>query len=452
MTLLNEADKIYIGSLPADRIYAGANLVWQAEADTGPLVQSAEGTSSDAATTIAFASVPAAGNLIVLGWSGEAYSYFGTPDAGWTQATTSRGDNSAYIWWRIADGSTNSFTYTMASAARSVWTMAEFSGLDQIDVAAMDYQLISLNNLVTSPAITPTTGERLIVAYLAASDSGPNANSDDDFTAWLNGFTHIRSVGFTSGAVATMGGLAYRIVDGDDSTAYSTGATLPNATVRSYPGIAAFKAVGNLSASAAPNFRAVSSIAYGTRTNTTVDKPTGTVDGDIMLAAVFQGHGSSPPPLMAPVDWKLLLQSIPYVTDGGFYGKTYLYWKRASSEGADYTWTHSSSSTQAAITSWSGCVASGTPVDGWTYNASNISNSGRWGQIRANSTNYRLVAIDHNWTGGANDPIGVDWTEHFDTTLLKIQSRTMAARGDSSTITRPSDAPWEGYLVGLRGL
>ena len=342
-----------------------------------PLVQSAEGLGTTTTTNVSFSTLPTAGNLIVLAWSGALYSDV-TVNAGWFQATVSQGNYGHYIWWRIADGTNGDaahpYPYSLNGTQFSSWVMAEFSGVDQIDVAG--WEVSAAGNFSTSgtPSIAPSTGQRLMIASIMGGLSSVNISSasDDDLTSWTNSFTHVASHGGTSGDDKTMVSLAYRVVTGDDSTTYSTGATFPTTAATCQSAIASFRAVGNLSADTAPALRAIDTVTYGSRANTTLNKPTGTVDNDILIASVFQGFSSgSFPDVTPPSGFRMLLQSIRYVTDSGFFGRFLLYWKRAASEGSTYTWTHATSSTQIALTAWSGCVTTGIPIDSWTYNGDN---------------------------------------------------------------------------------
>ena len=448
------------GATPGAESHSGMIIAFR-EAGSIYLVQSAEGRSATVANTaVSFSTLPTAGNLIVLAWTGNAYVEGFRPEQdGWIQASGIRGSRGAYLWWRIATGSdgnaANAWEFSQTtSATRATWVMAEFSGVDQIDYVSCQNSTFGSQTSYTTPPVVPGSGKRLLIATIAAADVSPGSTSDDDFTSWTNSFTHIGSHGELSnpGEASSCTSMAYRVVTGDDSTSYSTGATFSKTLDGPYGTIASFKGVDNISADTAPALRDIASLTYSSRTNSTVSKPTGTVDGDILIAACFQGQTSATlSNFTAPGGWRLLQGDFPTVGSGGFNGRLLLYWKRASSEGSTYTWTHATSSTQIVITAWSGCVASGTPIDGWTYNAASDF-AGEWGQISPNSTNIRLIAVDHNWTGDPAAAISGSWTEHYDTVLLKLNSRELAARGPTTRIQRSSDAPWEGYLFSLRGV
>lgn len=202
-----------------------------------------------------------------------------------------------------------------------------------------------------------------------------------------------------------------------------------------------------------PAFRSLASLTYAGRTDTTVSKPTGTVDGDILLAAMFAGGSGGINPVTPPTGFKLL-QKPNHLAYGGFHGELSVYWKRASGEPSSYTFTHSTNSTQIVMVAFSGCVATGNPIDSFAFNWTNydIFSTG-WSAISPNQTNTLGVAINHNWSGNPQDVLGsgILWTEHYDTVLLKVQTRTYTARGDTTALGPGSDPPWSAYHLALRG-
>jgi hypothetical protein len=194
------------------------------------LVQSNEGyTATGTATvTATFSVAPTSGNLIVLAFASDDYN--GTPNAGWTQSTGMEQQtyHGGYIWWRISDGS-NSFQYTIGSATKSAWILTEWSGCTATPYDISNGQFISATgDTYTTPSIVPTTGNRLLVAMIGTSQSGSDFDAGGDFTTWLNSFTHIRTTGGPGGTLCCLS-VAYRLVTGNGSTGYSSGASMPAA-------------------------------------------------------------------------------------------------------------------------------------------------------------------------------------------------------------------------------
>lgn len=99
-------------------------------------------------------------------------------------------------------------------------------------------------------------------------------------------------------------------------------------------------------------FRAAASTHnFYASTSVVVNKPTGTVDGDLMIAII----GGTPSTLAG---WT----SIGSAASGTSMNTVGAFWKKASGEGASYTWTITTSDCWGVIVSYSGCDPT-TPVD-----------------------------------------------------------------------------------------
>lgn len=216
--------------------YGGTVQRWAAT-----VVQSAEGTSTLATVTASFPSTPTNGNLIVLRFAADDYN--GTPDAGWTQSTGMEQQtyHGGYLWWKIASGGSNSFQYTIGSATNSSWTLEEWSGLEASPYDTSNGQsAVSGSGSYTTPSITPSAGDRLLLAALGSSNSSGDMSAD--LTGWTNSFAGTACSGPASatGTRDNIGG-AYLAVTANGSTSYSTGASFPF-TKQSHSGmIIAFK-------------------------------------------------------------------------------------------------------------------------------------------------------------------------------------------------------------------
>lgn len=188
------------------------------------LVQSAKGTSAVATNNPAFSVAPASGNLVVLAFTSDDYN--GTPDTGWTQSANMeiQGFHGGYIWWQISNGSNPPGSYTIGSATNSAWVMMEFSGCaaTPYDTSVSQFTNTSAINY-TTPNITPSTGNRVLVAMIGGSLAGSMALLV--ITTWLNSFNAIDSSGSGGAGTNDLCGTAYRLVTGDGSTTFSTGGT-----------------------------------------------------------------------------------------------------------------------------------------------------------------------------------------------------------------------------------
>jgi hypothetical protein len=87
-------------------------------------------------------------------------------------------------------------------------------------------------------------------------------------------------------------------------------------------------------------------IAYNSRTNTTISKPTGTVDGDFLLGVIYVEDDIA---VTLPAGWTLI---VTYDHPNTPFDIVIAY-KRASSEGANWTWTHASASTSGFVARFS---------------------------------------------------------------------------------------------------
>lgn len=191
----------------------------------GAIVQTAKQSSALGTVTATFPSATTPGNTIVIGFAADDYN--GTPDAGWQQKTGCEQQvfHGGYLWYRISTGET-SVQYTIGSASNSAFVVAEISGLDTTDPYDTSNGQSTTSGgqaSYTTPAITPSTGDRFLVAFMGGS---VNSNlSAQSWGTWLNSFTAIDSQGSGGSGTNDLVGLAYRRVTGNGSTTYSSGAT-----------------------------------------------------------------------------------------------------------------------------------------------------------------------------------------------------------------------------------
>src|SRR5574343_78148 len=104
-------------------------------------------------------------------------------------------------------------------------------------------------------------------------------------------------------------------------------------------------------------WRAGSSAGNSTGTNATVNKPTGTVDGDILIAVTYREAGA----WTLPSGWAWVAAE-QVNNDNNAWVR--LAWKRASSEGSSWTFSLSTSNWRiVTVGAWSVCASSGTPFE-----------------------------------------------------------------------------------------
>jgi len=204
-------------------------------------VKSTEGTSALATVTASLGSASTSGNLLTLKVAADDYA--ASPPSGWTQSTGMKQEtyHGGYFWWKISTGDT-SVNYTIGSAANSSWVMEEYAG--PFDASPYDtsngQSAVSSSGSYTTPSITPSAGDRLLLAALGSSNSSGDMSAD--LTGWTNSFAGTACSGPASatGTRDNIGG-AYLAVTANGSTSYSTGASFPF-TKQSHSGmIIAFK-------------------------------------------------------------------------------------------------------------------------------------------------------------------------------------------------------------------
>lgn len=90
-------------------------------------------------------------------------------------------------------------------------------------------------------------------------------------------------------------------------------------------------------------YQSIETTAWALGTSTVVSKPSGVVDGDLMVAGIgISGNYGSITP---PAGWTLINNT----ANTGTIGRLITYYKVASSEGSSYTWTTTNSVTQAGF-------------------------------------------------------------------------------------------------------
>lgn len=208
------------------------------------IVQTNEGIGTTATVTPTFSVAPTSGNLVGLAFG--AGDYNGTPNAWATQSTgmEQQAFLGGYFWWQISNG-VNSFPYTVGSAVNSAWVLMEFSGHDAspYDISAGTFANGGIGPPYPNigPSITPTSGNRLLLAVFVAMNSG-GENNDIDPDSWTNSFTLIRTSGSTGSGERHHVTVGYRTVAANGSTAYSTQVSYSNSSANARVGlIIAFK-------------------------------------------------------------------------------------------------------------------------------------------------------------------------------------------------------------------
>ena len=155
-------------------------------------------------------------------------------------------------------------------------------------------------------------------------------------------------------------------------------------------------------------FRSGSALSYGVRTTTTFTAPSGITNDDILICA-FYYSGYTPPAAPTVPSGFTLFATMLDITDGSWHIEQRIYWKRASGESGNYSFTHSSFATQGYIAAYSGCLTSGTPLGATSTNTATSGSSGVGTGITTTADNSFLLFIgaDLSGSGGLTPPSGM---------------------------------------------
>ena len=141
---------------------------------------------------------------------------------------------------------------------------------------------------------------------------------------------------------------------------------------------------------------------------TLITKPTGTANGDILLAALFTGLATATPAdiqITPPTGWTQIGTQTEVDDGSGFKAKLWVYWKRAASEPSGWDWVHSgvgtTLNTQGVVAAYSGCVTSGNPVDVLAQNFANTGALATATGVTTTVASTKVLYVGHNWDGTA---------------------------------------------------
>ena len=182
----------------------------------------------------------------------------------------------------------------------------------------------------------------------------------------------------------------------------------------------------------APNIAlnlAFSAVANGYETNTVITKPTGTVDGDFILVAVYWFNDGT----MTPAAGWSTISTFNHPNATFNLG---IYYKRASSEGANWTFTHTDGLyTFARAWRITGVVASGDPEDCTRSVNYQIQDGATttWTSITTATNGAAVIGVRANIDQGLISASTL--TERVDTVGLSVIADTQASAGASGNKT-----------------
>lgn len=194
----------------------------------------------------------------------------------------------------------------------------------------------------------------------------------------------------------------------------------------------------------APSFRATSNATSAGATSVSVTKPTGTVENDILIAAVSVESSTVYGYLSG--GWT---QIGPGALSAGNISTTW-WWKRAgASEPASYTVTSQPSTSVAwnvNITAFDGCILAGVPYEGLVSGVEypGTTSHDRASPVSTTGANRLLVTMVHGDSSSATWTAPSGFSEHYDTqnnnSSITLASKTQASAGSSGTFAATSSS------------
>jgi hypothetical protein len=134
-------------------------------------------------------------------------------------------------------------------------------------------------------------------------------------------------------------------------------------------------------------------------------------------------------------------------------------WKRAASESGSYTVTHTSATTQASISVYANCIATGSPVDAYsTAFVTDPTSSGATATATSITTTVpltKLLFLSHDWEGSSALAPPTGFIERLDFSIY-LADKTQTAAGATGAVSHATGNlsatyPWSAFLVALKG-
>jgi hypothetical protein len=192
--------------------------------------------------------------------------------------------------------------------------------------------------------------------------------------------------------------------------------------------------------------RSSTTVAYGTRTNTTVTAPAGSAVGDVIVVCLDAG-GPSAATITPPSGWTQL-GTVTYSAPDPWNVVLQMWAKPWATGETSWTWLHSSSSTQAYAVAYQGVdVTAMADVAASTAFAPSGATATA-GSITTVTAGAPGVLARGAWDGNAITP-PAGWTEVFDVPVLWVAERDWPTPGATGTVAVPTGNGSSGYPWGI---
>jgi hypothetical protein len=206
-------------------------------------------------------------------------------------------------------------------------------------------------------------------------------------------------------------------------------------------------------------YQSIATLAYGSHTNSTCNKPIGTEAGDTLFAWFGIAKEGTPPTPTVPEGWELVSGTWPTkVKVGTFEVWARLYKKAAgASEPTTYTWTHTVASSFLDIVRVSGSVG----AIQVTQNPKNFPEGGTtstYTGITTAAAESEILLFHHDWGDKAVEltaPTGTTptFTRRFSGALAFVASGTLTTAGATGNKTMTNNStgsdPWVAVMVAV---
>lgn len=205
-----------------------------------------------------------------------------------------------------------------------------------------------------------------------------------------------------------------------------------------------------------------SSVALDSRSGSiTVTAPSGIQDGDILIGGLLlfgsgsQIAGATPPSGFSLITTSSIDNPISVVKLGTEYYDYYLYWKRASSESGDYTFTFTGTSNycQAYVGCYRGALSTGSPFDVASDNDGTGTTTTFTG-VTTTADNTLLIGASFDWGDSSNNlSPPTDFFERIDITEIYLCDKPKESAGSTGNFTMTNNStggnPWGAFLLAL---
>ena len=202
---------------------------------------------------------------------------------------------------------------------------------------------------------------------------------------------------------------------------------------------------------------------YGTRTNSVITAPTSIANGDLLVAVLHAGNSSGTAVTVTPPAGFTEVTNSPIAeTFSGYTIASHVYYKVASGESGNYTFSHSSADTEGYMYRLTGADTS-TPIDVTpATSVANLVNNGTTTELATITTVTNgafIIAQDSAWDA----PGSASWSGTTPTlttrrtgSISKLADGTLATAGATGARTRTNgntgggNLPWVSIIVAIR--